>query len=72
VDVVDDAATYELIGDEPLTIEHFGQRVDLHPGERLTLPVPELPDPGPAPTQPRGRAPREILAAHPVERSTAG
>jgi alpha,alpha-trehalose phosphorylase len=64
VDVEADAATYTLTATEqPLRLRHFGEEVEVRPGAPLTLPTPPLADPGPAPTQPRGRSPREVLEA---------
>jgi alpha,alpha-trehalose phosphorylase len=55
VEVHSDRATYRLVSGEPVEITHHGQRckVSEHP---LTLPISPV-DPGPAPTQPPGRAP---------------
>lgn len=67
VEVSANETLYSLEGDVPLTIHHFGDVKVLHPGEPARLATPPLPDPGPVPTQPRGRAPREILRSGPVE-----
>ncbi|MFD5214835.1 glycoside hydrolase family 65 protein [Microbacterium sp. NPDC058345] len=67
VEVSADATLYSLEGEVPLTIRHFGREVVLQPGDPVRLTTPPLADPGPAPTQPRGRAPREILRSGPVE-----
>lgn len=62
VDVEAGAATYTLTATEqPLRLRHFGEEVEVRPGAPLTLPTPPLAHPGPAPTQPRGRSPREVL-----------
>ncbi|WP_109211109.1 MULTISPECIES: glycosyl hydrolase family 65 protein [Microbacterium] len=62
VEVDADATTYTLADGPPLRLRHFGEAVEVTPGVPLTLPTPSLPDPGPAPTQPKGRSPREVMA----------
>jgi alpha,alpha-trehalose phosphorylase len=49
-------ATYELRQGEPVDLEHHGSRFHLVPGQSETRPIPPV-LPGPAPTQPPGRAP---------------
>ncbi|WP_194397569.1 glycoside hydrolase family 65 protein [Microbacterium atlanticum] len=62
VEVETDAATYALVqGEGPLRFRHFGEEVEVHAGAPLRLRTPALADPGPAPTQPKGRSPREML-----------
>jgi alpha,alpha-trehalose phosphorylase len=58
-----EATTYELHGGPPVMVHHFGDPVELLPGHPLTAPTPPLPDPGPRPTQPEGRAPRPFAEA---------
>ncbi|WP_027945046.1 glycoside hydrolase family 65 protein [Amycolatopsis taiwanensis] len=55
VEIHRDRATYRLVAGEPVEITHHGQpcKVSEHP---MSLSIPEI-DPGPAPTQPPGRAP---------------
>jgi alpha,alpha-trehalose phosphorylase len=50
-----DTATYELVGGDPLEIEHFGSSLRLA-DEPVTEAIPAL-APRPRPTQPAGRAP---------------
>jgi alpha,alpha-trehalose phosphorylase len=71
VDVSPESTMYVLSAGAPLPIEHFGERVTVLPGEPLTLATPALPDPGPAPTQPKGRAPRDILTYRSARVSTS-
>jgi alpha,alpha-trehalose phosphorylase len=63
VEVTPEETTYSLRRGDPLTLRHFDEEVTVAPGGSRTLPTPPLVDPGPAPTQPPGRAPRDILAA---------
>jgi alpha,alpha-trehalose phosphorylase len=63
VEVRPDETTYVLHGGSSCTLEHFGDPLVLEPGGTATRPTPPLPDPGPAPAQPPGRAPRELLDA---------
>jgi alpha,alpha-trehalose phosphorylase len=56
VEVTPAEATYTLRTGEPVEVEHHGIRVALHPGQPETRPIPAI-SPGPAPSQPRGRAP---------------
>ena len=55
VEIHRDRATYRLVSGEPVEITHHGQscKVSEHP---VSLAIPKI-DPGPAPTQPSGRAP---------------
>jgi alpha,alpha-trehalose phosphorylase len=63
VDVTPDETTYRLRGGTgPCILRHFGRTVTLHPGDAVVVPNPPAADPGPVPTQPPGRSPREILA----------
>jgi len=63
VDVGADATTYELVGEGTLRIRHFGDVVDLEPGTPVRLNTPSQSEPGPRPSQPPGRSPREVRAA---------
>lgn len=63
LDVRPDATSYRLSDGPPVTVHHFGEPVTLEPGHPLTLPTPPLPDPGPRPAQPKGRAPRDFADA---------
>ena len=56
--VVHGSTTYELLGDEPLTIEHHGEEVELQPGEAITRETPWLDPPEPV-KQPFGREPHQ-------------
>lgn len=58
VEVEQDSVTYRLADGPALGIRHFGEDVTLTAGEAARLSTPPLADPGPRPTQPRGRAPR--------------
>ena len=49
-------ALYELREGEGITIAHYGEGIELTPGEPVKLPIPVLP-PRPRPTQPFGREP---------------
>ncbi|WP_406634700.1 glycoside hydrolase family 65 protein [Amycolatopsis sp. WGS_07] len=49
------AATYQVLNGPPLDLIHHGERFTVTE-EPVELPIPKL-DPGPAPTQPLGRAP---------------
>ena len=57
VDVEPEAVTYRLASGSPLSLRHFGQTHEVRAGSPLRLSIPELEDPGPAPSQPNGRAP---------------
>ena len=63
VDTSTDATTYTLVDGDTATVRHFDEQVELEPGRPVTLPTPPLPDPGPRPTQPKGRAPRPFAEA---------
>ncbi|MDR5699571.1 glycoside hydrolase family 65 protein [Agromyces aerolatus] len=63
LDVRPDATTYRLSDGPPVTVHHFGEPVELLAGHPLTCAAPPLPDPGPRPTQPRHRAPRDFADA---------
>lgn len=63
LDVRPDQTTYRLSDGPAVTVHHFGEPVELEAGHPLTLPTPPLPDPGPQPTQPKGRAPRDFAVA---------
>lgn len=52
---------YALSAGAPLTVTHFAEPVQLEVGQRVSLPTPPLPSPGPQPTQPRGRSPRAMF-----------
>ncbi|GAA4064404.1 glycoside hydrolase family 65 protein [Agromyces indicus] len=58
VDASTDATTYTLVEGEPVTVRHFDEAVELEVHRPTTRATPPLPDPGPRPTQPKGRAPR--------------
>ncbi|MFC0678188.1 glycoside hydrolase family 65 protein [Lysobacter korlensis] len=63
VEVRPDSSAYSLVGGTRCALRHFGEPVTLDPGESVTLPTPPLGDVGPAPEQPPGRSPREMLAS---------
>ena len=54
--VTPEEATYTLEDGAPIDIVHYGQSVTISVGEPAVYPIPRL-EPGPAPTQPAGRAP---------------
>ncbi len=56
VTVVHGKSTYELIGEEPLTIEHHGEELTLQPGEPVERETPIIDVPEPV-SHPRGREP---------------
>ena len=59
VEVTKADATYTVLDGAPLRISHHGQKITVSAHEPTTRPVPPPPTiTGPAPTQPRGRAPR--------------
>jgi alpha,alpha-trehalose phosphorylase len=62
VEVTPGETTYALRGGDPCTVWHVDERLTLAPGESITRGTPPPTDPGPVPTQPAGRAPRELLA----------
>ena len=63
VDVGRTEATYRLASGDPLTITHHDQRLTLEAGCAVTAAIPPLRQQGPAPRQPRGRAPRPAIEA---------
>ena len=63
VDISPSATTYRLSSGDPVTIRHFDEDVLLRPGDPVTVEIPPTVSPGPAPTQPRGRAPRSFEEA---------
>jgi alpha,alpha-trehalose phosphorylase len=63
LDIRPEWTTYHLSDGPPVTVHHFGEPVELEAEHPLTLPTPPLPDPGPRPTQPKGRAPRDFADA---------
>lgn len=63
VEVSDDTTSYTLRGGSPLRMRHFGEPVELSPGETARLPAPPPRDPGPRPSQPKGRSPEEVRAS---------
>ncbi|MFC6021367.1 glycosyl hydrolase family 65 protein [Plantactinospora solaniradicis] len=70
VTVTGDTATYLLRdgtddGGE-VSLRHHGTPLHLRPGHPCRLPLPELPDTGPEPAAPPGRAPRRRTAGQPV------
>jgi alpha,alpha-trehalose phosphorylase len=58
VEVTKADATYTVLDGAPLQIAHHGQAITVSVHEPTTQPVPPLTVDGPAPTQPRGRAPQ--------------
>jgi alpha,alpha-trehalose phosphorylase len=56
VDVLSEAASYELLEGEPLTIEHHGDKVTVCPGATERRPIPAL-ETRAAPSPPPGRDP---------------
>lgn len=63
VDIRPSTATYLLHDGPPLTVGHFDTVIDLQAGTPITRDIPRLPDPGPQPSQPQGRAPRKASVA---------
>ena len=57
VEITHDAATYRVLGGEPLEITHHGEPGRVTKDEPLTLAIPPAPE-LPAPEQPPGRAPK--------------
>jgi alpha,alpha-trehalose phosphorylase len=62
VEVQHDAVTYLLQGGPALGIRHFDEKITLEAGVAQRLGIPALADPGPRPSQPRGREPRRAGA----------
>ncbi|MFJ4046026.1 glycoside hydrolase family 65 protein [Microbacterium sp. NPDC089987] len=62
VEVQRDAVTYRLADGPALGIRHFDEEITLEAGQPRRLDIPALPDPGPRPSQPRGREPRRAGA----------
>jgi alpha,alpha-trehalose phosphorylase len=56
VEVVPGEARYELVDGEPIELRHAEEDFTLEPGAPTSFPW-RVPQPGPAPTQPPGRAP---------------
>ncbi|MDF2558654.1 MAG: family 65 glycosyl hydrolase [Microbacterium sp.] len=63
VDVTPTTATYSLKGGPPVTVGHFDDAVELEAGRPVALEIPEAPDVGARPSQPRGREPRPAAEA---------
>jgi alpha,alpha-trehalose phosphorylase len=63
IDVTSDSTTYRLSSGSPLTIRHFDEELVLEPGREVTASTPPPLSPGPQPTQPRGREPRNAREA---------
>src|SRR4029079_3230474 len=63
VDARPEHTTYSLDGDASVTIRHFGEPIVVTPGSPVRVDTPPIPDPGPAPSQPRWRAPRDVMSA---------
>ncbi|HKP08733.1 MAG TPA: glycosyl hydrolase family 65 protein, partial [Microbacterium sp.] len=63
IEVSGDTALYTLSGGTPLHFRHFGQSIELGAGEPVRLPIPPATDPGPRPSQPKGRSPEEVRAS---------
>jgi len=57
IEVVDGAATYLLRNGEPMELAHHGESFTLSSDKPVTLTIPDLPPPGPTPSQPPGREP---------------
>jgi alpha,alpha-trehalose phosphorylase len=58
-----DATEYSLEAGEPMTLFHFDEAFTVAAGTSVTKQTPSLPDPGPRPTQPRTRSPRDFASA---------
>lgn len=58
VETTPEGTRYHLSSGDRLRFRHFDDEVELAPGEDRTLSTPLLPDAGPRPDQPAGRAPR--------------
>lgn len=63
VDVERDRTTYSLEEGSELVLRHFGEPLTVGPDGPVSARTPPVQDPGPAPTQPRGRSPREVAAS---------
>jgi alpha,alpha-trehalose phosphorylase len=57
IEMVDGAATYSLRNGEPLELAHHGASFTLSSDKPVKLAIPDLPPPGPTPSQPPGREP---------------
>jgi alpha,alpha-trehalose phosphorylase len=58
VEATKSEATYTVVDGAPLEVTHHGTAITVSAGEPVTHPIPPLEAVGPAPTQPRHRAPR--------------
>jgi alpha,alpha-trehalose phosphorylase len=65
VEITASEASYLLRTGDPLDVEHHGARLQLRPGQPVARPIPAI-NPGPAPTQPSGRAPAHRVPAVPA------
>jgi alpha,alpha-trehalose phosphorylase len=63
VDVTPSTATYSLKGGPSVTVRHFDDTVELEAGRPVSLHIPEAPEVGARPSQPRGREPRPAAEA---------
>ncbi|TDN92997.1 glycosyl hydrolase family 65 protein [Microbacterium sp. BK668] len=63
VDARPEGTTYSLDAGPPMTLRHFGQELVVSPGDPVTRDTPPRADPGPPPSQPRWRSPREVIEA---------
>lgn len=63
VDVTPSTATYLLKEGATVTVEHFGDTVELQAGQPVALEIPALPEVSARPSQPRGREPRPAAEA---------
>jgi alpha,alpha-trehalose phosphorylase len=58
LDVTEKEVTYRLLDGSDLKTWHHGKEITLAEGKAITLPIPPLPiNPGPRPSQPKGREP---------------
>ena len=69
-------ASYTVVGDKPITIEHYGERLEIEPGaDPVSLPIPPAPRLT-RPRQPPGREPvnwhERIAAARGVSTPVPG
>ncbi|WP_425845017.1 glycoside hydrolase family 65 protein [Agrococcus sp. TSP3-2-1] len=68
IEIQPEQSTYRLEDGDPVTVRHFGDELELTPGEAISAPTAPLVVRGERPTQPRHRAPRPFREALGVPR----
>lgn len=63
IEILPEQSTYRLEDGEPVTVRHFGDALELTPGEAISAPTAPLVVRGERPTQPRHRTPRPFREA---------